>query len=228
MTKNNNIIPPLVRLGRIADPDIRKKAIKNFNAVHYAKHIESDVGLHVADAISCGFSWAKTPKGQGLNYWNRIWKLALKGELKLLPEQSEGEQTENNFMKPLTIEEKLQFIERLKELCFEKYYNKILLQDYVYHSFGSGECGDDKFDDDILSFEKCVKENKPRRPLEDIKSYQELEEDSKKFREFVIKFISHIENNIINNVYSADELMLLIPFVNLKDQAKELLTQLEK
>jgi hypothetical protein len=100
-----------------------------------------------------------------------------------VPKDEEAESVKS-FMTPLTKVEKLDFIERLKALCYEKYYNKILLQDYVYYSFGSGECGGDKFDDDIQAFEKIISQDKDPRNKDagDIKSYQQLEEDNHKLR----------------------------------------------
>lgn len=69
------------------------------------------------------------------------------------------------FMDKLTQAEKLEFIEKLKSLCFERYYYKIVLQEYVRYSSGSGECGGDKFNDDIEEFIKLIQTGKAKNGL---------------------------------------------------------------
>lgn len=187
---------PLERLKRIADETIRKQAIENFNQEYYDENSKNDNG-NLESAIMWSFDWLNSP--QKYDYWNQIWNLSINNQLELLPEPIEGD----DFY------------------CKTKYSENFLCEE---------QCDACKKADE-LTIPEPIEDNPTlgdKTSLANVDIYEQntqLKLENEKLREFAANYVTHVENNIINNVYSADELTLLIPFVNLKDQAKQLLNQ---
>lgn len=94
MTNINNFIHPLKRLEAIADPEIRKQAIKNFDQSYYDENKQYDNNT-VCDAIACMCEWGETP--QGRDYWFSIYKLGLIRALAIIPEEPSKERSETAY-----------------------------------------------------------------------------------------------------------------------------------